>query len=97
MSEATAYLERTVPLSPAEAADEVASRTLACTTRTKSVDLEVYKKMANGEMIPVVASARRERNGLFCVATADDEEFVVQEADLYNEKKYRIKQIRLDQ
>ena len=44
------------------------------------------KETGDGAMQAVVASAMRKRNGWFCISTANDEDFSVCEADLYNEK-----------
>ena len=47
------------------------------------------KETGDGATQAVVASEIRKRNGWFRISTANDEEFTVCEADLYNEKNSR--------
>ena len=74
---------------------EQTSRALNCTALTKSIDIEYLTKGPKGEIITIEGSAMRKRDGWFRVSLVNYTEFLVQEADLYNVEKYRVKEANM--
>ena len=76
--------------SPAEQYQEKASWILTCVALTKCAPLDYIEESPNGEKSVTTGSTTKKKNGWFRVDLVDNREFCVQEADLYNEKRYRL-------
>ena len=68
---------------------EKASQILTCLAITESTPLEFIEATKDGSKT-TLGSATRKKGGWFRVDLVDDREFRVQEADLYNEKNYKL-------
>ena len=64
---------------------EKASQVLTCLAITESTPLEFIETTKDGSKT-TSGSATRKKEGWFCVDLVNDQEFCVQEADLYNDK-----------
>ena len=69
---------------------EKASQILTCLALTESVPLDYIEVSENGDQTTTRGSATKKKNGWFRIDLVDNREFRVQEADLHNDKKYRL-------
>ena len=67
-----------------------ASQILTCLALTESTPLDFIESTPNGESKSTRGRATRKKDGWFRIDLVDDRELRVREADLYNEKKYRL-------